>query len=97
MSDQRITNVNEMRSDRYEIEPRPLPVGGGWRIRFFGKDLETGQEIEMEAASFRLRTAWTRKTLTPRPSRPARNGYRLRNTTNGPPSPKTSTTTSAAT
>ena len=36
-----------MRSDRYEIEPRPLPVGGGWRIHFFGKDLETGQEIEI--------------------------------------------------
>jgi len=39
MSDQHITNANRMRSNRYEIEPRPLPMGGGWRIRFFGRDL----------------------------------------------------------
>ncbi len=52
MSDQHITNANEMRSDRYEIEPRPLPMGGGWRIRFFGRDLETGQEIEMGGGVF---------------------------------------------
>ncbi len=44
--DQYSANPNEMRSERYEIEPRPLPVGGGWRIRFFGRDLETGQEIK---------------------------------------------------
>ena len=37
---------NQMKCERYEIEPRPLPVGGGWRIHFFGRDLETGQEIE---------------------------------------------------
>ncbi len=52
MSDQHITNANKMRSNRYEIEPQPLPIGGGWRIRFFGRDLETGQEIEMGGGVF---------------------------------------------
>lgn len=52
MSDQHITNANEIRSDRYEIEPRPHAVGGGWRLRLYGRDLETGQEIEMGGGAF---------------------------------------------
>ena len=56
MSETRIehttTPADEMRSDRYEIEPRPTAVGGGWRLRLFGKDLETGQEIEMGGGVF---------------------------------------------
>lgn len=47
-----LPRLNEMKINRYEIEPRPLPTGGGWRIRFFGKDLETGQEIGMGGGVF---------------------------------------------
>ena len=36
-----------MRQDRYEIEPRPVALGGGWRLHLFGRDLETGEEVEM--------------------------------------------------
>lgn len=51
MSNQSIAK-NQIKSDRYEIEPRPRAVGGGWRLRLYGKDLETGQEIEMGGAAF---------------------------------------------
>jgi len=46
------TRIEHTRSDRYEIEPRPNAVGGGWRLRLFGKDLETGQDVEMGGGVF---------------------------------------------
>ena len=36
-----------MKHERFEIEPRPAAVGGGWRLRLIGRDLETGGEIEL--------------------------------------------------
>ena len=41
-----------MKHERFEIEPRPAAVGGGWRLRLIGRDLETGGEIELGGASF---------------------------------------------
>ena len=41
-----------MRQDRYEIEPRPVALGGGWRLHLFGRDLETGEEIEVGGCVF---------------------------------------------
>ena len=40
---------------RYEIEPRPAALGGGWRLHFFGHDMETGEEIEMNSGVVPLR------------------------------------------
>jgi hypothetical protein len=41
-----------MKHERYEIEPRPVAVGGGWRLRLIGRDLETGVEIELGGGVF---------------------------------------------
>lgn len=41
-----------MRQDRYEIEPRPVMLGGGWRLRLFERDPETGEEFEMGGGVF---------------------------------------------
>lgn len=38
--------------DRYEIEPRPAALGGGWRLHLIGHDLETGEEVEMGGGAF---------------------------------------------
>lgn len=36
-------------SRRYEIEPRPAAVDGGWMMRLFDRDWETGEEVEVGA------------------------------------------------
>lgn len=41
-----------MKPERYEIEPRPAALGGGWRLRLIGRDLETGMETEMGGGVF---------------------------------------------
>jgi len=41
-----------MKHERFEIEPRPAAVGGGWRLRLIGHDLETGDEIELGGGVF---------------------------------------------
>jgi hypothetical protein len=41
-----------MKHERFEIEPRPAAVGGGWRLRLIGRDLETGVEIELGGGVF---------------------------------------------
>ena len=41
-----------MKHERFEIEPRPAAVGGGWRLRLIGRDLETGDEIELGGGVF---------------------------------------------
>ncbi|MGC9292979.1 MAG: hypothetical protein ACP5EP_09710 [Acidobacteriaceae bacterium] len=37
-----------MEPKRYEIEPRPAALGGGWRLHLIGQDMETGEESEMD-------------------------------------------------
>ena len=41
-----------VRRNRYEIEPRPAALGGVWRLRLFGQDPETGEDIEMGGGVF---------------------------------------------
>jgi hypothetical protein len=41
-----------MKHERYEIEPRPVAVGGGWRLRLIGRDLETGGEVDLGGGFF---------------------------------------------
>ncbi len=41
-----------MKPERYEIEPRPAALGGGWRLRLIGRDLETGAEAELGGGVF---------------------------------------------
>ncbi len=41
-----------MIAERYEIEPRPVALGGGWRLHVFGYDLETGESVEMGGGVF---------------------------------------------
>ena len=36
-----------MKRERYEIDPRPPALGGGWQLRLVGRDEETGEEIDM--------------------------------------------------
>jgi hypothetical protein len=36
-----------MKRERFEIDPRPAEVGGGWQLRLIGRDEETGEEIDM--------------------------------------------------
>lgn len=36
-----------MKRERYEINPRPAQIGGGWQLRLIGRDEETGEEIDM--------------------------------------------------
>lgn len=38
-----------MERERYEIEPRPAELGGGWRLHFIGRDMETGEEGEVDS------------------------------------------------
>jgi hypothetical protein len=38
-----------MERERYEIEPRPEELGGGWRLHFIGRDMETGEEGEVDS------------------------------------------------
>jgi hypothetical protein len=38
--------------DHDEIEPRPAKLGGGYRLRLLSRGQETGEWIEMVAASF---------------------------------------------
>jgi hypothetical protein len=40
-----------MKHERFEIEP-PAAVGGGWRLRLIGRDLETDGEIELGGGVF---------------------------------------------
>jgi len=37
---------------RYEIEPRPATLGGGWRLHLIAEDPETGAEIEAGGGVF---------------------------------------------
>lgn len=41
-----------LRRLRYEIEPRPAAVGGGWRLHLIAEDPETGAEIETGGGVF---------------------------------------------
>lgn len=41
-----------MNADRYEIEPRPEALGGGWKLHVFGKDPETGESLEIGGGVF---------------------------------------------
>lgn len=84
MSDQHITNANEIRSDRYEIEARPLPVGGGWRIRFFGRDLETGQEIEMGGGVFPVEDGQDERDVYAEAEQTGQEWLQLKEITNDP-------------
>ena len=34
--------MSEISLPRYEIEPRPVDLGGGWRLRLFEGDQEAG-------------------------------------------------------
>jgi hypothetical protein len=36
-----------MKRERYEIDPRPAEIGGGWQLRLIGRDEETGEGIDM--------------------------------------------------
>ena len=36
-----------MKRERYEIDPRPAALGGGWQLRPIARDEETGEEIHM--------------------------------------------------
>ncbi|HUD73738.1 MAG TPA: hypothetical protein VMQ76_01600 [Terracidiphilus sp.] len=40
-----------MKRERFEIDPRPAEVGGGWQLRLIGRDEETGEEIDMGGGS----------------------------------------------
>jgi hypothetical protein len=42
----------DMKMCRYEIEPRPAALGGGWRLHLIGHHPETGAEIEMGGRGF---------------------------------------------
>jgi hypothetical protein len=41
-----------MKHERYEINPRPLNVGGGYQLHLIGRDLETGEEVFLGGAVF---------------------------------------------
>ena len=66
-----------MKHERFEIEPRPAAVGGGWRLRLIGRDLETGGEIELGGGVFPVDPAKTKGTPTPTPCKPAKNGWMM--------------------
>jgi hypothetical protein len=36
-----------MKRERYEIDPRPAALGGGWQLRLIARDEETGEEVHM--------------------------------------------------
>ena len=36
-----------MGSYRYEVEPRPVALGGGWRLHLFGPDPETDRTVRL--------------------------------------------------
>jgi hypothetical protein len=46
------TGFTPLRRLRYEIEPRPAAVGGGWRLHLIAEDPETGAEIETGGGVF---------------------------------------------
>ena len=48
MSDLVITS----RPLRYEVEPRPTAIGGGWRLHLIAEDPETGAEVEVGSGVF---------------------------------------------
>jgi hypothetical protein len=37
---------------RFEINPRPAKVGGGYQLHLIGRDLETGEEVFMGGGVF---------------------------------------------
>jgi hypothetical protein len=41
-----------LRRLRYEIEPRPAALGGGWRLHLIAEDPETGAEVEAGGGVF---------------------------------------------
>lgn len=41
-----------LRRLRYEIEPRPAALGGGWRLHLIAENPETGAEIEAGGGVF---------------------------------------------
>ncbi len=44
--------LTPLRRVRYEIEPRPAALGGGWRLHLIAEDPETGAEIEAGGGVF---------------------------------------------
>jgi hypothetical protein len=39
---------------RYDLEPRPAALGGGWRLHLIAEDPETGAEVEVAGGVFPL-------------------------------------------
>jgi hypothetical protein len=57
------------------IEPSPVAVCGGWRLRLIGRDLETGGKIEIGGATFKVEDGEDERDAVPTPCRQARNGW----------------------
>lgn len=50
--DEEPVEFTPLRRLRYEIEPRPAPLGGGWRLHLIAENPETGAEIEAGGGVF---------------------------------------------
>jgi hypothetical protein len=62
-----------MKHERFEIEPRPAAVGGGWRLRFaIWKQVA---RLGLVAASFQSNAVKTKGTPTLTPCKPSKNGW----------------------
>jgi len=66
-----------MKHESFEIEPRPAAVGGGWRLRLIGRDLETGGEVELGGGVFPVEPGETKGTPTLTPCKPVKNGWMI--------------------
>jgi hypothetical protein len=64
-----------MKHTRYEIEPRPAGVGGGWRLRLIGQNLEIGAEVELGGGVFPVKPGENEKDAYADAGKPARNGW----------------------
>ena len=61
--------------ERFEIEPRPAAVGGGWRLRLIGRDLETGDEIELGGGVFPVEPGEDERDAYADAMQPAKNDW----------------------